>query len=213
MGRHGDRAREALLDAAEELFVRDGIDAVSSRRIAEAAGQANHSAVAYHFGGRDELIRAVLDRHLGAIGALRAEMAAGLAADADLHTCLSCLILPVTRHLESLPPPTRWARFVRQLSVTPSATGIPADLVAADPLSTTLIERTERLLRAIPPGVLAARQALLGRLVLDTCAGHEQRVRDGVSAPRWTALGHFLTDACAGMLAAPVTHSGDLGPL
>ncbi|WP_280505436.1 TetR/AcrR family transcriptional regulator, partial [Nocardia farcinica] len=63
MARHGDQSRQALLDAAEELFATQGIDSVSNRRIAEFAGQANHSAVAYHFGGRDDLIRAIFDRH------------------------------------------------------------------------------------------------------------------------------------------------------
>ncbi|MEK8228766.1 helix-turn-helix domain-containing protein [Oerskovia sp. M15] len=64
MGQHSDRARETLLTSAEELFARYGIDAVSNRRITEHAGTANHSAIAYHFGGRDELLRALLDRHL-----------------------------------------------------------------------------------------------------------------------------------------------------
>lgn len=58
MGSYGDRVRQALLDSAEELFAAHGIDAVSNRRIAEHAGNSNHSAVNYHFGSRDELIRA-----------------------------------------------------------------------------------------------------------------------------------------------------------
>ncbi|MCO8277551.1 hypothetical protein M1L60_43930 [Actinoplanes sp. TRM 88003] len=37
------------------------------RQVGEAAGNANHSAVRYHFGGRDGLLRAMISRHLDAV--------------------------------------------------------------------------------------------------------------------------------------------------
>lgn len=46
--------------AACRLFAEHGIDGVSVREIAEAAGQKNHASVAYHFGSKDELIRSLL---------------------------------------------------------------------------------------------------------------------------------------------------------
>ncbi len=55
--------RLALLRAAERLFAERGVDSVSLREIAAAAGQGNHSAALYHFGGKRELVNALLERH------------------------------------------------------------------------------------------------------------------------------------------------------
>lgn len=54
----GTRAR--LLLAAMELFAEHGVEGTSLRRINEVAECRNSSAVHYHFGGRDNLIGAVL---------------------------------------------------------------------------------------------------------------------------------------------------------
>lgn len=58
-----DDTRLALLRAAEELILKDGVSAVSLREIAVCAGQRNHSAVLYHFGDKRGLLDAILERH------------------------------------------------------------------------------------------------------------------------------------------------------
>ncbi|WP_067855193.1 TetR/AcrR family transcriptional regulator [Nocardia shimofusensis] len=211
MARHGDQSRQALLDAAEELFATLGIDSVSNRRIAEYAGQANHSAVAYHFGGRDELIRAIFDRHNESVRRLRADLAARLPAEPAVTDLLRCLVLPVTEHLATRPAPTWWARLIRQLRTTPSTAALTTDIVGSDPLAAQLIELLLTRLGTLPPDVLTGRTALLGRMIIDVCAEYEAKVQAGTEVPQWTALGHFLTDACAGMLTAPVTHPEESG--
>ena len=50
-----------MILAAEVLFAREGIDGVSLRRVASAAGQKNHHAVQYHFGSREGLVQAIFD--------------------------------------------------------------------------------------------------------------------------------------------------------
>jgi len=54
---------EQLLHTAERLFAQRGLDAVSVREIQKEAG-VNVAAVHYHFGSRDDLIRAVLHRRI-----------------------------------------------------------------------------------------------------------------------------------------------------
>jgi AcrR family transcriptional regulator len=61
----------ALLDVAERLFARQGIAIVSLRQIVIAAGQGNLSAAHYHFGSREGLIRAVVERRMRTIDAIR----------------------------------------------------------------------------------------------------------------------------------------------
>lgn len=55
--------RLRIVRAAERLMAARGIDGVSLREINREAGQGNASAIQYHFGGRDGLLHAVLDRH------------------------------------------------------------------------------------------------------------------------------------------------------
>jgi AcrR family transcriptional regulator len=59
-----------LVSAAERLFAEEGEAATSLRAVARAA-LASPAAVHYHFGGRDELLRAVLARHLGPLNGQR----------------------------------------------------------------------------------------------------------------------------------------------
>ncbi len=48
------------MSAAERLFAARGIAAVPLRDIGIAAGQRNHQAVQYHFGDRDEVVKAIM---------------------------------------------------------------------------------------------------------------------------------------------------------
>lgn len=54
----GAQTRQALIDAARPLFVRDGFKAASIRAIADEAG-VNSALIGYHFGSKEELFVAV----------------------------------------------------------------------------------------------------------------------------------------------------------
>ena len=64
--RDGDATRVALMDAATSLFASQGIDGASIRSINSAAGL-GPAAVHYHFGSKDGLLRAVLERDGGEV--------------------------------------------------------------------------------------------------------------------------------------------------
>ena len=66
-----------LLDAAERLFAESGLEGISLRSVAAAAG-VNSAAVHYHFGSRQALVEAVLLRRVEAIQERRRELLAAL---------------------------------------------------------------------------------------------------------------------------------------
>ncbi|NQX87050.1 MAG: TetR/AcrR family transcriptional regulator [Halioglobus sp.] len=76
LDRHGD-TRQRLLLTALHLYAREGLHAVSLRRISTEAGSRNSAAMHYHFDNKLGVIQALLDmvaRELGRIGlALRSE--------------------------------------------------------------------------------------------------------------------------------------------
>ncbi|SDJ66226.1 transcriptional regulator, TetR family [Actinopolyspora mzabensis] len=59
----GATTRESILRTAVRLFAEHGMYAVSNRRISEVAELGNSAAVGYHFGTKDELVRAIAHQH------------------------------------------------------------------------------------------------------------------------------------------------------
>lgn len=56
--------RALIIDAAESMIAKDGVEGVSLRQIRVAVGSANTTVVAYHFGSKEGLVEAiVMDRH------------------------------------------------------------------------------------------------------------------------------------------------------
>jgi AcrR family transcriptional regulator len=56
-----DHARTRLLQAAVEVFGRDGLEGATVRTIASKAGE-NVAAISYHFGSKEKLYRAVMEQ-------------------------------------------------------------------------------------------------------------------------------------------------------
>jgi AcrR family transcriptional regulator len=90
--------REMLLDAAAQLFAERGIDNVSIAEIVRTAGQRNTSAVHYHFGNRDEVLRAVLARHVPVIAERRRQLLerARSGPATDVRSAAEAIVRPVT---------------------------------------------------------------------------------------------------------------------
>lgn len=66
--------QKKLILAAEALFMEHGIDVVPLKEIATAAGQANNTAVHYHFGSREALIHAISAYRIEELDRVRARM-------------------------------------------------------------------------------------------------------------------------------------------
>jgi AcrR family transcriptional regulator len=98
----GAATRERIILVAERLFAEFGIDAMSLREVAEAAGQRNNVAIQYHFGDRDGLIRAIIAYRATATGQKRAEMLVDLLTrgrEPDVRQLVAAIVLPAASQL------------------------------------------------------------------------------------------------------------------
>jgi len=93
-------ARQALLVTAERMFAERGIEGVSMRELARAAGQGNNYAVQHHFGDRAGLAKAVLEMRMTELNVIRAEFLReakdrARGRELDLRTLVEATYLPM----------------------------------------------------------------------------------------------------------------------
>lgn len=102
MPRPSTDTRGLLLRTGQHLFAQDGVFAVSLTTILQQAGQRNTSALHYHFGGRQGLLDAIIERHDESIEAERRDFLADLeqrGLDKDLRSLVAALVVPFSRKL------------------------------------------------------------------------------------------------------------------
>lgn len=111
-----------LLDAAERLFAERGIDNVSIREIVRASGQSNLSAAHYHFGSREALVGALVERRIRVINKLRHARLDGLVAN-GLNNSVHAIVHATTDVLggvvESMPWGPDYVRVAAQAVFSP----------------------------------------------------------------------------------------------
>jgi AcrR family transcriptional regulator len=91
MPRSPEPARRQILDAALRLFARNGISGTSLREIRLAAKQGNAGALHYHFGDKDGLLRALLERELPLLVERRKAL---LVEVSDVRSVAAVFVLP-----------------------------------------------------------------------------------------------------------------------
>lgn len=102
MPRDATATRNLLIDAAEQVFAEQGIGQANLRDIHRIAGQSNKSALHYHFGSRDRLLDAVMERHRGRVDPLRSAMVGPLRAapaPPSVAAILDALVAPLAAQL------------------------------------------------------------------------------------------------------------------
>jgi AcrR family transcriptional regulator len=157
-----------LVLAAERLFA-DGEEATSLRAIARAA-HANAAAVHYHFGGRDELVAAVLRRQLGALNQRRLhalETIVATDAPPPLDVLLTASLRPDLELLAKLRKHrVGVARFLGRAHTLPSA----AVATVLGEQFDAFAGRVVPMLHASLPGVTASELRLRLGLVMSAVA-------------------------------------------
>lgn len=95
--------RQKLLDAAARAFAEDGIFNASLIEITRRAGQHNRGALHYHFGSRDGVLCAVIDRHAAFLARREGELLdiAARAPDDDVASVIEAIVRPAAELADS----------------------------------------------------------------------------------------------------------------
>ena len=112
LNENGRETQERIFNAAERLFAERGIDAVSTRDIIDAAG-VNGGSIHYHFGTREQLIVALVERRAGYLGVQRNRYLDELEASGEinLRSVVDVLVRP-TAELARDPDGRHHAGFI-----------------------------------------------------------------------------------------------------
>jgi AcrR family transcriptional regulator len=178
MPRDATRTREALLRAAERRFARDGVAGARMSDVVRDAGQRNDSAVGYHFGSREGMLRAIVARHLATMEAGRAT-SAGRLADADLRTIVGFVVEPTAALLAS-PSGRDFLRITEQLAAYAGVrTGRPALAIRGTVLADQLAALEARLEERMPRPMARERVAALVTFLTASLAERARSVETG----------------------------------
>ncbi|HEY3702470.1 MAG TPA: helix-turn-helix domain-containing protein [Acidimicrobiales bacterium] len=181
MSRDGTSTRARLVRAGERLFAAQGIDRVQLRDINELAGQRNESALHYHFGSRQGLLDAVLDKHGQDVQQgirLRLDRRPGEDAAGELHGLIGTLVVPLSEKLHS----EDGRDYLRILAQTLGRDELLRETLSAPWVAAPVrecLERIERCLADLPDGLRRERTARLAELALLSIARRAQEIEEG----------------------------------
>jgi AcrR family transcriptional regulator len=154
--------RQAILETAERLFGQHGIDGVSLRQINLAAGMGNNSAIAYHFGDRAGLIRAIYEWRLPALERVRARLLEEAQAEGQTDDPAPIIGIMVRPFLELVEADGRrvHAMFMHQMMRSPEGRAIRIRIGGMTPLSDWARARLSALIPDVPRPLLEYRMRL-----------------------------------------------------
>lgn len=197
-----------LIEAAEALFAERGIAGVSLNEVRMAAGQGNAAAVNYHFGSKEQLVRAIMEHRLAQIEADRAELLRALDSEGrtgDVRQVLAALIRPQVRSIER---GEHYVGFNAQLLTSETGHYSEYAFLLADPELVPGGHRVDSLLRArlghLPAPVASRRLEFAYATSLHALVRH-QRQRTAGTAPPTPLFTSELIDMLAAMLTAPLS--------
>ncbi|MCP4035997.1 MAG: TetR/AcrR family transcriptional regulator [bacterium] len=201
--------KERLLRAAESLFARRGIDAVSMRSICAEAQQRNNTALQYHFGSKEKLVEAVLTARMEVINGHRQAMLDQLLREGrqgDLRCLVSAVVAPFTQQLAGGEGGRDYVRFTAQLFSRGDALELLGQRRSWTRASYAIFERIRDCLSDLPDHVVSTRLALMANQLVHATAAKEDELR--LRTTRSQSIERFtseLIDYLVGGLSAPVT--------
>lgn len=112
------KTRDQLIETALALYGERSIDAVSLREITAAAGQKNPNALQYHFGDRDGLLQAIIDKHAPQVADYRRAYVArgGVRHRSPAQRSARTLVLPIVDYIKASASGASFVKVVSQIT-------------------------------------------------------------------------------------------------
>jgi AcrR family transcriptional regulator len=202
-----EATRNRLISVAEQLFAEKGVQAVSLNEINKAAQQRHGSACQYHFGNKDGLIQAILDKHVPAIARERDIMFDEMEADGssgNLTRIVRAFVQPVASKLLD---PDGGKQFVRLNAQLVAIHTLGMRKIGLAPFLAPHTERLNHIFegamehRAISPEVTAKR-LLVASVMLYHGLADFSRVLEAAGALDQANVQIFASDLQTMILAA-----------
>lgn len=119
--KHANRSaqtRERFIEAAQRLFADRSIDAVSLNEITVTAGQKNRNALQYHFGNRDGLMQAIIDKHADRVSELRGHYISKQSGADDVvaRAAAHAMVMPLVDYIGENPEGIYYVKILSQLA-------------------------------------------------------------------------------------------------
>lgn len=190
-----------LLLAAERLFAEHGLAGVSLRQISIEAGSSNNSAIRYHFGSKEDLLRAIFAYRLNDLMRRRALLRARANPD-DLRAQLEAHILPLIELAES--PDSSYVSFVEQLQRA-GAVNVFMHQPGAMKSQEEFTSGMQRLLLHIQEPARSMRIQQAQDLAVHLAAERERAIRRDDAVIPFALFVSGVIDGLAGFLEAPVS--------
>jgi TetR/AcrR family transcriptional regulator, regulator of cefoperazone and chloramphenicol sensitivity len=199
MPRDATLTRARLLRAGEQRFARDGVTGARMSDVVRDAGQANDSAVGYHFGSRQGLLESIILKHVEVMDEQREVPP----RSAGLRSLVDAIVRP-TATLLSTEDGRDFLRIMEQLADWSGLeSGRPAPVLDGTVLGTQLRALLQRLGERIGTSLARERVALMVTFLTGALAGRARSVESG--ARQRLAHARFvdhLVDVLTGALTA-----------
>lgn len=198
-----------LKQVACRLFAERGVDGVTVREIAEAAGQKNHAAVGYHFGSKEALIREMVLDGAVLIDRRRNEAVDQLEAAGRPHAAREIvdLMIETSIRLEGSGLEDSYNRFVVMLGMNHREMFMQTLEGRWNSGYQRCLEHLRRLMPDMPMAMKNERLVFVGAYLGSVLAGREAALADQSRDHRmWESdqtLAHFAATMTA-LIEAPV---------
>lgn len=203
------QTRDRFIDAAQQLFAERSIDSVSLNEITVAAGQKNRNALQYHFGGRDGLLQAIVDRHASRVHDLREaylDATAGVAMPAA-RAASRGLVYPLAQYIGEDSGGVEYVKILSQLAalnnqVLNPGTRSALSFQAEERLASTWGEAVAHLKSAEAQRRMFLCVSMTFHGLADACRAHEAPDTSSTLKQR-EAMFEQIAIAVESLLAAP----------
>lgn len=194
-------AKQQLVLTAERLFAQRGLDGVPLRQIGTEAGMANKSAVQYHFGSKDGLVRAILLHRLDHL-TRRRQLLEARTPTADLRGVVEAHQLPLIELAED--DNCFYLPFLEQLLRYDSSVS-PLDALPNQHRQSqqAYVDQVGTLINRIPQPLRDNRIHQVSAMCVHICADRHRARAFGMPVPSYALYVSELLDGFVALLTTP----------